>query len=258
MSPRALCVVGIPEAVCQDLPEAGTSLLDGTEGPQKSPCRGGLSLTPTPCVLSTCCLPPPQLWPPAPSGQAWRCHPACSPSSLGDYSGNHPQLPCALGLPPMSAILRVLKAKSQLGVHQPLTSKAQPDTTVSACSVLFSARVPYPLPTGHSLLALTFLLIILQGSAYMSPLPGSFPDLPWLASVFPLLLRPPVSLSHALSLGSRCLSIFLAWSGCGKQSGHPHKPEWTEVDGGWKDHPTNPVSRPQPTLHPKPWLGPHS
>lgn len=89
----------------------------------------------------------------------------------------------------------------------------------------------------------------------MSPLPGSFPDLPWLASVFPLLLRPPVSLSHALSLGSRCLSIFLAWGGHGKQSGHPHKPEWTEVDGGWKDHPTNPVSWPQPSLHPQALAG---
>lgn len=35
MSPRASCVVGIPEAVCQDLPEAGISLLDGTEGPSR-------------------------------------------------------------------------------------------------------------------------------------------------------------------------------------------------------------------------------
>ena len=74
----------------------------------------------------------------------------------------------------------------------------------------------------------------------------------------PQLLGPPVSLAHALSLGSRCLSIFLAWGGQGRQSGHPREPGWMEVDGGGRTIPPTLCHGLSPPSTPKPWLGPHS
>lgn len=91
-------------------------------------------------------LPPPQLWPLShqarPGGVTQPVHPAAWVTILAIT----PRLPCALGLPPMSASLRVPKARSQLGVHQHLTPKAQPDTTLSCllCTIFCQSTLPSP------------------------------------------------------------------------------------------------------------------
>lgn len=118
---RASCIVGIPEAVRQDLPEMGTSLLDGTEGPSRKAPVVEVCLSPRlPAVLSTCCSSTTPALATVPSGQAWRCHPACSSSSLGDYSGNHPSAPLCPRL--TSHVSKSASPESQVTAGSPPTS----------------------------------------------------------------------------------------------------------------------------------------
>lgn len=115
MSQRASCVVGIPEAVRQDLPEAGT------EGPSRKAPVVEVCLSPRlPAVLSTCCPSSTPALATVPSGQAWRCQPACSPSSLGDYSGNHPLAPLCPQL--ISHVSKSVSPEGQVTAGSPPTS----------------------------------------------------------------------------------------------------------------------------------------
>ena len=115
MSQRASCVVGIPEAVRQDLPEVGT------EGPSRKAPVAEVCLSPRlPAVFSTCCPSSTPALATVPSGQAWRCQPACSPSSLGDYSGNHPLAPLCPQL--TSHVSKSVSPEGQVTAGSPPTS----------------------------------------------------------------------------------------------------------------------------------------